>query len=105
MAASASGGPVWGTATDDLNATILEWPPRRGPAEHVNGERDVVVVVTEGMLLAEVDGKTREVAAGEVLVLLKGSRRRLTAGADGVRYVSVHRKRDGLTIATLARPR
>jgi quercetin dioxygenase-like cupin family protein len=99
-----NGGPEWGTATEDLNATILAWAAGKGPAEHVNDERDVVVVVTEGTLLATVDEHDQEVAAGEVLVLRKGTRRRLTAGPDGVRYVSVHRRRDGITIATLPRP-
>src|SRR6185312_474100 len=32
------GGPVWGQASDDLNATLLEWPADEGPAEHVNAE-------------------------------------------------------------------
>ena len=103
--AAPNGGPVWGTATDDLNATILEWPSGAGPAEHVNDERDVVVVVTAGTLRVAVDGVEREAVAGEVVVLPKGATRRLTAGADGVRYVSVHRKRSGLSIATLSRPR
>jgi quercetin dioxygenase-like cupin family protein len=96
---------VWGTATDDLNATILEWRPGTGPPEHVNTERDVVLVVLAGSLEADVDGDRRTVAAGEVLVLAKGTRRRLVAGGDGVRYVTVHRKRPGLRIDTLSRPR
>jgi len=38
---SRGGGPVCGAATGDLNATLLEWPPGGGAAEHVNAERDV----------------------------------------------------------------
>jgi quercetin dioxygenase-like cupin family protein len=98
-----SGGPIWGTATEDLNATMLEWGAGAGPqGEHVNAERDVVVVVVSGSLELELDGERRTVAAGEVAVVEKGRRRRLTAGPEGVRYVSVHRKREGLTIATLS---
>jgi quercetin dioxygenase-like cupin family protein len=97
------GGPIWGTATEDLNATILEWGAGAGPrGVHVNAERDVVVVVVSGSLELELDGERRTVAAGEVAVVEKGRRRRLTAGPDGVRYVTVHRKRPGLTIATLS---
>ena len=33
---AAAGGPLWGAASDDLNATLLEWPAGKGPAEHVN---------------------------------------------------------------------
>jgi len=99
------GGPVWGTATEDLNATILEWRPGAGPqGEHVNTERDVVVVVVSGSLELELDGEARTLAAGEVAVVEKGRRRRLTAGPDGVRYVTVHRKRPGLRISSTLSP-
>jgi quercetin dioxygenase-like cupin family protein len=99
------GGPVWGTASEDLNATILEWRAGGGPPEHVNAERDVVLVVLAGSATLELDGEPRAVAEGEVVVLEKGRRRRIVAGPDGVRYVTVHRRRGGLTIATLSRPR
>jgi quercetin dioxygenase-like cupin family protein len=99
------GGPVWGTATEDLNATILEWRPGAGPAEHVNAERDVAVVVVEGSIVLDLDGEERTLRAGEVVVIEKGTRRRIEAGPDGARYVTVHRKRAGLTIASLSRPR
>jgi quercetin dioxygenase-like cupin family protein len=75
---------------------------RRAQGEHVNAERDVVVVVVSGSLELELDGERRRVAAGEVAVVEKGHRRRLTAGPEGVRYVTVHRRRPGLTIAPLA---
>lgn len=92
---------MWGTATEDLNATILEWRAGTGPqGEHVNKERDVVVVVVSGSLELELDGEARMVAAGEVAVVEKGRRRRLRAGPDGVRYVTVHRKRPGLGISS-----
>src|SRR5207253_2114885 len=42
------GGPVWGTESDDLNATILEWASGEGTPEHVNAERDVALVVLAG---------------------------------------------------------
>jgi quercetin dioxygenase-like cupin family protein len=99
------GGPEWGTATDDLNATVLAWPAGGGAAEHVNDERDVVLVVLHGSAELELDGVRRTIVAGDVAVLEKGRRRRVTAGKDGVRYVTVHRKRSGLAIATLTRPR
>lgn len=92
-------GPVWGVATEDLNATILEWPARMGTAEHVNAERDVVLAVLAGSAEVEIDGEQRQVAAGEVMVIEKGSSRRISAGSQGVRYLTVHRKRAGLTVA------
>ena len=41
-------GPLWGTETDDLNATLLAWPAKGGTGEHVNSERDVILVVVSG---------------------------------------------------------
>jgi quercetin dioxygenase-like cupin family protein len=93
---SGSGGPVWGAASADLNATLLEWPPGKGPAEHVNDERDVLYVVLAGSATLTVDGEPRELGEGEPTIVDKGARRSLVAGADGVRYLTAHVRREGL---------
>ena len=93
-----SRGPVWGAASEDLNATVLEWPPGEGPAEHMNGERDVLYVVLAGSAALTVDGETRELTAGEATIVEKGARRGLVAGADGVRYLTAHTRRGGLEL-------
>jgi quercetin dioxygenase-like cupin family protein len=91
-------GPLWGTQTDDLNATLLAWPPGCGPGEHVNTERDVLLVVLAGQAKVTLDGTERLVRAGEALVVVKGRTRSISAGTDGVRYVSIHRRRGPLQI-------
>jgi iron-sulfur cluster repair protein YtfE (RIC family) len=48
-------GPVWGAASEDLNATLLAWSAGAGPPEHVNGERDVLVFVADGFATVTVD--------------------------------------------------
>lgn len=93
-----TGGPIWGAASEDLNATLLAWPAGGGPPEHVNDERDVLVVVVEGTLELTVDGEAQELAPGEALIVEKGRRRALRAGPSGVRYVSAHVRRPGLQI-------
>ena len=93
-----AGGPVWGAASADLNATLLEWPAGEGPAEHVNDERDVLYVVLSGSAWLTVDGEARELAAGEAAIVDKGARRALAAGADGVRYLTAHTRRGGLEL-------
>jgi hypothetical protein len=40
------------------------------------------------------------VHAGDALIVEKGRSRQITAGAEGVRYVSVHRRRAPLQIAS-----
>lgn len=94
-------GPVWGAESDDLNATMLVWPPGEGPAEHVNDARDVLYVVLEGAATLTLDGDRRELRAGDALIVDKGVSRALVAGADGVRYLTAHIRRGGLQIRRL----
>lgn len=89
-------GPQWGMQSDDLNATLIDWPTAGGVSEHVNGELDVLVVVLAGSASVSVDGSAHELAAGELLLVPRGSARSIVAGPDGVRYLSIHRRRDPL---------
>lgn len=99
--ALAGEGPLWGTATEDLNATLLAWGPGSGTPEHVNAERDVLVVVLEGEGTVTLDGDDHSVRRGEAVVIVKGRARRITAGPQGLRYLTVHLRRPGLQIAPL----
>ena len=92
------GGPVWGDASDDLNATLLEWRSGAGPPEHVNDERDVLVCIVNGSARLKIDGDESELLPGEAVIVPKGRRREITAGRGGVRYVSVHLRRPPLQI-------
>ncbi|HEY5295449.1 MAG TPA: hypothetical protein VIJ70_08240 [Gaiellaceae bacterium] len=67
----------------------------------MNTERDVVLVVLHGSAELELDGVVQTVRAGDVAVIVKGASRALSAGPVGVRYVTVHRKRPGLSITSL----
>lgn len=96
-----AGGPVWGAASADLNATVLEWPAGRGPAEHLNEQRDVLYVVLGGSVTLTVDGKSQELGMGEAAIVDKGARRALVAGPDGARYLTAHVRRGGLEIKQL----
>lgn len=91
-------GPVWGMASDDLNATALAWPAGHEVAEHVNAALDVLLVVLDGAATVTVDGRDHALEAGQALLIPKGSVRRVSAGADGVRYLTVHRRRGPLQI-------
>jgi mannose-6-phosphate isomerase-like protein (cupin superfamily) len=93
-------GPLWGMASADLNATLLAWPPAHEVAEHVNRELDVLVIVLDGHGTAIIDGETHDLAAGSAILIPRGTRRRITAGETGLRYVSVHRRRGPLQIQT-----
>jgi quercetin dioxygenase-like cupin family protein len=96
-------GPIWGTASEDLNATLLSWRPGAGPQEHVNSGRDVLVVVLAGSATLSTDDDEHELTVGEVAIIAKGRRRKISAGRNGVRYLSVHRRRPPLLIAPAPR--
>jgi quercetin dioxygenase-like cupin family protein len=80
-------------APDELNVTQLSWKAGSGPPEHVNEERDVLVVVLEGSATLSIDGEERELTRGETAIVAEGRRRKITAGRGGVRYLSIHRRR------------
>ena len=99
LSAPRGSGPLWGTETEDLNATLLAWPAGGGPDEHVNSERDVILVVLAGAATVTIDGEPHVVRAGEALILEKGKMRAISAGPAGIRYLSVHRRRAPLQIS------
>jgi mannose-6-phosphate isomerase-like protein (cupin superfamily) len=102
---SITGGPVWGQASDDLNATLLAWGPGDGPAENVNNERDVFVFLVDGAATIKIDDEIRDLGPGDAVIIAKGRRRKITAGRGGARYLSVHLRRPPLRIQTRAHPR
>jgi len=81
--APAGSGPLRGTETEELNATLLAWPAGKGPAEHVNSDRDVIVVVLAGQATVALDSEPHVIGAGEALVLEKNRSRSITAGPGG----------------------
>jgi len=91
-------GATWGAESDDLNATILEWPPGQGPPEHVNESRDVLLVCLDGEGTLSVDRAERPLRAGTAEIVPKGSRRLVSAGPRGIRYLTAHVRRGGLQI-------
>ena len=91
-------GPVWGAESDELNATLLEWPPGDGPGE-TTSKLDVVYVVVAGSLALTVGGEQHELAVGDALIVPKDVPRRPVAGPDGVRYLTAHRRRGLLHLA------
>jgi quercetin dioxygenase-like cupin family protein len=86
-------GPLWGIGSEDLNATLLAWPPGGGTPRHVNAERDVLIVVLAGSGTVEIDGEAHSLETDAVALVPKGKERSIQAGGDGIRYLSVHLRR------------
>jgi quercetin dioxygenase-like cupin family protein len=96
-------GPLWGIASNDLNATLLVWPAGHEVAEHTNTELDVLLIVLEGGGVALVDEQELQLAPGCALLIPNGSSRAIRAGTTGVRYLSVHSRRGPLQIERVTR--
>jgi hemerythrin-like domain-containing protein len=93
LAGGSGRGPLWGAASAELNATLLAWDSGDGPAEQANAERDVLVVVVGGGGTLELDGVAQVVRAPSAVLVERGTRWRIVAAADGIRYLTVHRRR------------
>ncbi|GAA2823639.1 cupin domain-containing protein [Kribbella solani] len=87
---------AWWTLAESgrqLDANLVHLPPGRHVGEHVEPDLDVLLVVVEG------SGTIGEpVSTGSLVWLPHGSRRELTAGPDGLSYLTVHRRRPGMQI-------
>jgi quercetin dioxygenase-like cupin family protein len=98
-------GPLWGMASNDLNATLLAWPPGHELVEHTTRELDVLIIVLQGAGVATVDEQELGLVQGSALLIERGSSRAIRAGPDGLRYLSVHRRRGPLQVAAPPEPR
>jgi mannose-6-phosphate isomerase-like protein (cupin superfamily) len=92
-------GPAWGTASEELNATLLLWRDGEGQPEHVNEERDVALVVLGGRGTLVVDGDEHALSEGALAIIPRGATRALVARTEGLRCLSIHRRRGGLEIS------
>jgi mannose-6-phosphate isomerase-like protein (cupin superfamily) len=57
-----------------------------------------VLVVTGGAGTATIDGQARQLQPYDALLVEKGARCRIRAVRDGLRYLSIHRRRAALRI-------
>ncbi|GEK79038.1 cupin domain-containing protein [Agrococcus baldri] len=93
-------GAVWRLAepTRHLDANVLAVPPRASVDAHVGPDEDVLWHVVAGSGTLETEAGALALSPGAIVWLPRGSRRALTAGDAGLRYLSVHRAKGGLQI-------
>ncbi|WEV29289.1 zinc ribbon domain-containing protein [Streptomyces sp. 71268] len=129
-AATEQRGALWRLAVDQrqLDANVIRLPPGARVAAHLEARLDVLLYVIEGDghltgggeaapeggavgRSDEADEADRADGAGEAQAALgpgalvwlpHGSRRALYAGAAGLTYLTVHRRRPGLTVGAPA---
>ncbi|MFE6038096.1 hypothetical protein [Streptomyces sp. NPDC056452] len=107
LASAAPGGrgALWHLAEQgrELDANVVRLPPHAGVGEHQEDVLDVLLVVLAGGGSLRTGGDTLDLAPTAVTWLPRTSRRALEAGPDGLTYLTVHRRRPGLTIKPAVR--
>ena len=96
------GGIVWklGMRERDLDSNIVSLAPDGQIGAHAGPDVDVLVCVLAGSgeLTTELD--TLALAPGALVWLPRRSRRQFAAGPAGLRYLTVHQRRQALTLTT-----
>jgi uncharacterized protein (DUF2249 family)/quercetin dioxygenase-like cupin family protein len=84
----------------DLDSNIIALPPGGTIDAHTGPDLDVLIHVLagSGQLTTELD--TIDLRAGLLLWMPRRSRRQFTAGTDGLRYLTVHQRRQALVLDT-----
>lgn len=83
----------------DLDSNIIQIAPSNSIEAHTGPDLDVLIHVLRGSgrLTTEVDSIA--IAAGDLLWLPRRSQRQFTAGLEGLTYLTVHQRRQALTLA------
>jgi uncharacterized protein (DUF2249 family)/quercetin dioxygenase-like cupin family protein len=87
----------------DLDSNVIALAPGAAIDAHAGPDVDVLIHVLagSGQLCTEVD--TLELRPGSLTWLPRRSRRQFTAGPDGLKYLTVHQRRQALTLTTAPR--
>ena len=98
-------GAVWKLEVRerDLDSNIIVLAPGGGIGAHAGADVDVLIHVLAGSGRLTTEQGEIELAAGALLWLPKRSRREFTAGPDGLRYLTVHQKREILPLTPTVR--
>ncbi|HLS25442.1 MAG TPA: DUF2249 domain-containing protein [Beutenbergiaceae bacterium] len=91
----ARGGAVWnlGMQERDLDANIVTLPAGDGIGSHAGPEVDVLIHVLAGSGHLHTETGLVDLRAGLVVWLPRRSQRAFAAGAHGLTYLTVHRRR------------
>jgi uncharacterized protein (DUF2249 family)/quercetin dioxygenase-like cupin family protein len=97
-------GAAWslGVRERDLDANVIALPPGEAIDAHAGPDLDVLIHVLAGRGTLTTELGTVDLTPGVLLWLPRRSRRAFTAGAEGLRYLTVHRRRQALVLDTSA---
>ena len=82
----------------DLDSNIIRLPPDGGIDEHQGPDLDVLIHVLDGSGRLVTELGALPLGAGALVWLPRRSRREFAAGPDGLSYLTVHQRRQALTL-------
>lgn len=93
-------GAVWrlDPVARQLDANIVRLLPGTRGVVHVEPDLDVLLCVVEGSGELTTAGERQSLEPGSVAWLPHGVERAVSAGPDGLAYLTAHRRRPGMTI-------
>jgi uncharacterized protein (DUF2249 family) len=94
-------GAVWTLPASprDLDANIIHLPAGDGIDAHVGPDLDVLLLVLDGDGWLTTELAVLELRPGAIVWLPRRSRRQFLAGPRGLRYFSVHQRRQALALS------
>lgn len=83
-----------------LDANVVRLAPGHRVAPHAEPDLDVLLLVVagDGALGTDRESEAQPLAPGALVWLPHGSTRSITAGDEGLAYLTVHRRRPGMQI-------
>jgi len=105
-AAADATGAVWKLQMRerDLDSNVIALAPGETIGTHAGPDLDVLINVLAGSGQLTTELETLELRGGSLCWLPRRSRRQFTAGPEGLRYLTVHQRRQALTLLTSAKP-
>lgn len=105
LAETDRGGSVWqlSPAARDLDANVIALPAGDEIAAHDGPDLDVLIHVLSGSGTLETEGDDIALTPGAMVWMPRRARRRIVAGAEGLRYFSVHQRKPMLGLQPTVR--
>lgn len=100
----AAAGAVWKLQMSrrDLDSNIIRLQPDAAIGRHAGPERDVLLLVLAGAGRLGTELGTVDMHPGALIWLPRRSQREITAGNDGLAYLTVHQRRQALVLNAAA---
>jgi mannose-6-phosphate isomerase-like protein (cupin superfamily) len=92
LARSGRAGAAWSERSDDLAATLTVLEQGAGLSEHVDRERDLLLVGVLGEGAVTIDGRISFIWPGAALLVPKGSRRTIRPSTARFGYLACARR-------------